>query len=466
MSEKPSDPNEATNPAAMTLSLRRRAEVKFRAGKPPAFGSLSPEDTQQMLYELQVHQIELEMQNEELRRSRAELEDSRASYFDLYDLAPVGYFTLNENGLIREANLTAATLLGVERHRLVGQPLTRFICPDDQDIHCLHHKKLFEMRARQAFEIRLVKPNGDYFWAQLEATAASAADGTARDRVVISDITERKLTEAALVQEQITCTQQVQAEKLAEMGRVMASVAHELNNPIQTIKNCIYLTNLELTPDSPIHRYLEIATAEGKRLTELVEQLREVSRPRSAGQKQLFNLLPLIETMPTLFASQLAAGGVAWQCTPAVAEAIVSGVRDQLKQVFINISQNALDAMQPIGGTLTIEVVLSANKRQVGIVFHDTGPGIPPEHLDRLFEPFFTTKATGLGLGLAICHDIIQWHGGQLLVESQSGEGAKFTVWLPLSEPEPGSAATGSVEISAVADTVRKVGSRNRRAGD
>ena len=101
-----------------------------------------------MLHELRVHQIELEMQNEELRRTQAELEASRARYFDLYDLAPVGYFTLSEKGLILEANLTAATLLGVARGDLVKQPLPRFILPEDQDIYYLHRKQLLK-RARR-----------------------------------------------------------------------------------------------------------------------------------------------------------------------------------------------------------------------------------------------------------------------------------------------------------------------------
>jgi PAS domain-containing protein len=97
--------------------------------------SRSPEGIRQTLHELRVHQIELEMQNEELRRAQAELEAARARYFDLYDLAPVGYCTLSEQGLILETNLTAATLLGVARGALVQQPISRFIFPEDQDLY-------------------------------------------------------------------------------------------------------------------------------------------------------------------------------------------------------------------------------------------------------------------------------------------------------------------------------------------
>ena len=116
---------------------------------------LSPEVARRALHELRVHQIELEMQNEELRRTQEELEGSRARYFDLYDLAPVGYFTLSEQGLILEANLTGAKLLGVARGALVKQPLSRFVLREDQDIYYLHRKALLETGAPQAWELRM-----------------------------------------------------------------------------------------------------------------------------------------------------------------------------------------------------------------------------------------------------------------------------------------------------------------------
>jgi PAS domain S-box-containing protein len=132
------------------------------------------------VHELRVHQIELEMQNEELRTAQAEIEAGRARYFDLYDLAPVGYCTLSEQGLILEANLTAATLLGWPEAALVKQPISRFILKEDQDIYYLHRKKLFETGEPQECELRLVKPDGTLFWAHLTATAAQAEDGLCR----------------------------------------------------------------------------------------------------------------------------------------------------------------------------------------------------------------------------------------------------------------------------------------------
>jgi len=134
-------------------TLRRRAEEMAREQAGPS----SPEDTSQTLHELRVHQIELEMQNEELRRSEAELDAARARYFDLYDLAPVGYVTVSESGLILEANLTAANLLGVARSALDRQPLSLFILPEDQDVYYLHRKHLLETGQTQVSELRLMK---------------------------------------------------------------------------------------------------------------------------------------------------------------------------------------------------------------------------------------------------------------------------------------------------------------------
>jgi PAS domain S-box-containing protein len=179
-------------------ALRRRAEEWMQKQSPDPF-PLSPEEAGRLLHELQVHRIELEMQNEELRRAQREIEASRARYFDLYNLAPVGYFTLSEEGLILEANLTAGQLLGMERNRLARQPMTRFILRDDQDIYYLHRKTLFKAGERQVCEVRLVRGDGSQFWAHMETTVSRDNDrGEPLCRTVISDITERKQAELAM----------------------------------------------------------------------------------------------------------------------------------------------------------------------------------------------------------------------------------------------------------------------------
>jgi PAS domain S-box-containing protein len=186
-----------------------------------------------LVHELEVHQIELEMQNEELRRAQEELALSRAKYFDLYDLAPVGYLTLSEEGLILEANLTAANLLGLERSRMVNRPLTRFIVPGDQDIYYLHRKRLSATLQPQVCELRMARggptapsaptildakglghqpprsgaaafqaepeqEDGGPLWVRLQAAVTQSDTEAPVWRVTLSDITEQKRTQDSL----------------------------------------------------------------------------------------------------------------------------------------------------------------------------------------------------------------------------------------------------------------------------
>ena len=188
------------------IELRRRAEeiaLQTKAQSPEQLTTLSSEATQQTLHELRVHQIELEMQNGELRRAQAQLDAARARYFDLYDVAPVGYLTISKKGLILEANLTSATLLGRARGMLVKQPLSQFILKEDHHIYYLLIKQLFGTGNSQACDLRIGKPDGTTFWAHLIATAAKDAEGSPSCRVVISDITGRKLAEKALHESEI-----------------------------------------------------------------------------------------------------------------------------------------------------------------------------------------------------------------------------------------------------------------------
>jgi PAS domain S-box-containing protein len=183
-----------------SAALRRRAEEMVReqaARMPENLLTPSPEATQRSLHELRVHQIELEMQNEELRRAQSELDAARARYFDLYDLAPVGYFTLSKKGLILEANLTAATLLGAARGALVKQPISRFILKEDQEVFGRFRKRIFETGESQACELRMSKPDGASFWAHMEAAAAQDEEGASLLRITISDNPERKRAEEA-----------------------------------------------------------------------------------------------------------------------------------------------------------------------------------------------------------------------------------------------------------------------------
>ncbi|TVR51651.1 MAG: response regulator [Gemmatimonadales bacterium] len=176
--------------------LRRRAEDRVREVQeeedpgaiPPGMDGLSLDQVREMLHELKVHQIELEMQNEELRQSRTELELSRERYFDLFDLAPVGYFTLTEDAQILEANLTGAKLLGASRSDLLDRPFTRFILPEDQDGYYHHRRAVINTGSPATLELRMVRADGSVFHALLESAPSRPVDDHATFRTVVSDV--------------------------------------------------------------------------------------------------------------------------------------------------------------------------------------------------------------------------------------------------------------------------------------
>ena len=221
--------NPARSPEADSMpGLRKQAEAlaNERAGElqdnPEV---LPPEAARRALHELRVHQIELEMQNEELRRVQTELEESRARYFDLYDLAPVGYLTLNDKGIILEANLTSARLLGVPRGDLVKAALSRFVLREDQDIYYLHSRALLETGVQRAWDLRLLRKDAEPFWARLEARTASAAGRASIWRAVLSDITETKRAEQLI---------QSHSDELQEFAYALT---RDVQEPLRTVLN-------------------------------------------------------------------------------------------------------------------------------------------------------------------------------------------------------------------------------------
>ncbi len=173
------------------LVFRHLAEEKIRTEEAAATELLSLEEAQQLLYELRVHQIELEMQNDELRHAQHELSVSRARYFELYDLAPVGYLTVSARGIVLDANLTAATLLGFERKKLLRKPLTKFVFREDQDIYYRQRKEVYEADKPHIWEMRLMRADGSPFWARLQAASACGGEYW----ITLSDIGAQKNVE-------------------------------------------------------------------------------------------------------------------------------------------------------------------------------------------------------------------------------------------------------------------------------
>jgi PAS domain S-box-containing protein len=247
----------------------------------------------------------------------------------------------------------------------------------------------------------------------------------------------------ALEKEQGMREQLVQADKLAALGKMVSAIAHEINNPIQTIKNTFYLLDDQLIPGSPANEYLKMAAAEANRISDLVAQLRGTYATGSKAMMQV-DIGPLLVEVHDLLLPQFKKKRVEWcQADGLQTSYAVRGVRNNLKQVFINLGLNALEAMETEeAGTLTISLRTDQDGRRVAVDFHNTGPLISAEALPHIFEPFFTTKRSGTGLGLSISYDIVRQHQGEILVESVNGKGVTFTVWLPLIPIEEAGVAT------------------------
>ena len=182
--------------------FRKQVEKRLREGfpAPEEVSNLTQEEVERLVHELQVHQIELEVQNEELRRIQNSLEALKDKYVDLYDFAPVGYLTLSDQGAVLECNLAAARMLGDERSRLLKSPFSRMIHRADSDLCYVHLQRVIETQEKQTCEIRLERKDGSTFHAQMDSTALLEAEAESTGvRAIISDITDRKNAEMALL---------------------------------------------------------------------------------------------------------------------------------------------------------------------------------------------------------------------------------------------------------------------------
>ncbi len=234
-----------------------------------------------------------------------------------------------------------------------------------------------------------------------------------------------------LEKEKIMRLQLIQAEKLSALSRMMTTVVHEINNPVQTIKNCLYLAQMDIPYGSAAQDSLNMASSEIDRISKLVSGLRDIYRQPKSVEMVDLDLIKLLTDVHVLLESHLQHHNVTWLATNLAGPIWIRGISDHLKQVFLNISMNAIEAMEPVGGSITLYTTSDASTHEVGVAITDTGCGIPPENIPALFEPFFTTKEGGSGLGLPICYEIVQRHSGHIAVESTLNEGSTFTVWLP-----------------------------------
>ena len=414
--------------------LRRRAEADL-VGRPaddPELSALPPVDTGRLVHELRVHQIELEMQNEELRRAQEELQTARDRYRALYDFAPVGYLTVAEEGTIQEANLTAASLLGVERADMVDRPFSRLVAREDADVLYLHSQRMRTGLQRETWETRLRKGDGTVFWAQVDCRAVTDAGGRfVACRSALTDITERRQMAQA----------QIGMQRLRAARDLAVGVSHNLNNMLTTVLGPAHLI-LRLSDDPEVRREAEEILSAAGRARDLVQRLNQAVSGQTDGAlcgvpvNQV--VPPAVQAGQHRWQDEVHEKGISIRMVVELNEVPdVRGTNAELHNVLVNLLVNAVDAM-PQGGTITLRTRAVADEVQVSVT--DTGVGMEEETRGRIFEPLFTTKmSVGPGLGLATAHGMVTRWGGRIEVDSMPGKGTTLTLHLPVwVEPESG----------------------------
>lgn len=224
----------------------------------------------------------------------------------------------------------------------------------------------------------------------------------------------------------------LRAEKMAAAGRLTASIAHEVNNPLQSVQNCLHLAGREDLPPEKRREYFDLARDELERLMKTMQRMLDFYRPSAVKVEQV-DVLDLLKHVLSLTSQQLGQRQI--HVTTDLPDSLprIYAVSSQIQQIFFNLILNSFDAM-PAGGELKI----SARELNQGVemTFQDNGPGIPEEQRNNIFEPFFSTKQGGTGLGLTVSYNIVTAHGGTLDLTNQNGSGACFRLFLPMGDKQ------------------------------
>lgn len=414
--------------------LREKAELVLK-GISDDIEGFNIEDTKRLIHELQVYQIELELQNQSLREAQVELQKSKEQYYHLYNSAPIGYVTLQENGIILVINETFQRQTNTLNANIVGLPFTEFVSSASQDSFYLFLRRIILEKNSHNCEIVLTRADKTEFPVKLEGIIA--LDPILEKEVVqvtISDITARKKAEEAMYH----------AQKLESLGVMAGGVAHDFNNLMTAINNQNTLAKRKLENEHPSQPHIEKSLKVIQRAAQLTKKLLDYTG-QSHVKKEIININSLILDNVNLLEATLPST-VLIETHLDDEIALIEADPGQIQQVFINLIINAAEAYGDQAGKVKIYTSIETIEQNITNPLNNTliqkgsylridvvdfGKGMSNETVSRIFDPFFTTKFTGRGLGLAAVQGILKIHNGAIRLKTKLGEGSQFTVLLP-----------------------------------
>jgi len=430
--------------------LRRHAEERLRTESAGLQQPRTGEETPRLVHELEVHQVELELQNEELRQARDEVEKALERYADLYDYAPIGYFTLDRTGAIGAANLSGATLLGIERSLLIRRPFGKFVADGDRPHFAAFLDRVFLGRGKESCESTLAT-GGNPLFVRIEAIAFASGEEC---RVAVIDITGRRRAEEALAEKQrelewhnrsleariaqaVDDARQkdqilILQDRRAVLGDMIENIAHQWRQPLNLLG--LYVQQLTLSYDAA-ELSPELLEKHAVKCMEVIQYMSQTIDDfrnffKADKEKTAFSVNEVIARTIQLveknFLDQRISIDLRTKDDP-----VVSGYPNEYAQVLLNILSNARDAL--VEHNVSDAHILIHTYAEGGasvVTVTDNAGGIADEIIDRLFDPNFTTKGPdkGTGIGLFMSKTIIEKNMGGRLTVRNTGNGAEFRI--------------------------------------
>lgn len=350
--------------------------------------------------------------------------DSKTEEACMFDFQQIIEGSLDTNLILDDrtvvyANEAIVSLLGLEnKANIVGKSFDLFLHPD---FHPVCKERLHHVREKNGvaplMEQKMVRLDGTIIDVEIMAIPYHHYNDKKMAQVVIRDITEKKEAQQHMMQ----------TEKLSLIGELASGIVHDIRNPLTSIKGFLQLLKTEISKNN----YIDIITTEIQQIEDIANELLYLAKPKETCFK-LEPIAEIIHESVALFSSEAFKRKIHIQFVKEKYHHLhILGDKIQLKQVFVNLIKNAIEAIRQAG---KIMIELKQDSKHLNILIKDNGVGIPKEHISKIGQSFFTNKTEGTGLGLMMTHTIITNHLGKMTVESEEGVGTVFTIQLPLQE--------------------------------